>query len=134
MRRSRFAREGFGERTLLRKQNCRCLSGKLIEVANQVGLVVVTTVDGDRRPFRIDTFDGAEDLLKSQDAAEKFWTDADIAHEAPLQLATADAGVSGELIDRYETGGTDYSRRKSRRRRGIVRTSKQSLQQRRFNC
>ena len=98
MRHACLAREGFGECAPFSQQNSGCLTRKLTKIANQMGLIVVTTLDRDRCPCRIDTFYCAKDLLKSQDATEKLRTNTDLAQKAPFQLTAADARAGGELV------------------------------------
>ena len=124
MRRPGLASEGFCEHGLPGKENCGRLAGKLIEVSNQMRLIVVTAFDRDRCPRCVGTFDRAKHLLKSQNAAEKFWSNADFAHEPPFQLTAAEARVVSKLVYRDQAGKTNYARRKQHRR-GIARAAQQ---------
>ena len=110
MRRSGFAGERFGERTLARKQNRRRLPGELIEVANEMCLIVVTAFDGYIRPRGIALLDCAKHVLKPDDSRQQLWTNTDFALKTTFELTAADAGIGSELVHRYETAAIDDRR------------------------
>src|SRR5262249_30695039 len=88
------------KRTLIREQHRRSLSRKLIEVANQMRLIVVTALNRDFCPRGVALLHGAKHLLKSNNAAKEFWSESNFTQEPALQLATADSRIAGQLIDR----------------------------------
>jgi hypothetical protein len=84
--------------TLFGKEHRWSLSCKLIEVANEVGLVVVATFESDRRPATIALFNGPENLLKSEYSTKQFWSETNLPLKAALQLSIANTRDVSEVV------------------------------------
>jgi hypothetical protein len=83
---------------LAREENCGRLFGELIEVANKVRLVVVTTFNGYIGPRGVTLLHRAKYLLKSDDPRQQLWTDTDFVLKTAFELSIAHARVGCELI------------------------------------
>src|ERR1700752_56125 len=70
IRRTRLARKCFCELALSREHDSRGLLGKLVEIANQVGLVVVATLERNTGPSRVTPFNCAKNLLESENTTQ----------------------------------------------------------------
>jgi hypothetical protein len=69
----------------------RWLSGKIAEVAYQMGLVVVSALHGGIHPGGTRGIQGLKHALESLDTAEKLGCDAELVFEPPLKLTQAQA-------------------------------------------
>ena len=72
--------------------------GELVKIADQMGLIIVTTFNRNGGPRCIALLNRAEHLLKADYPCEELWSKPDLSQETPLQLAAADSGIVRELV------------------------------------
>src|SRR5262245_18210520 len=102
IRRSTFSCKRLSKRSLFRKQDGGSLMSELGEVAYQMSLTVVTTLNSNWRPRTIAAFNGSKHLLKSYYSTEQPGTKPDFIQITALELARAHAGIIRELVHRYQ--------------------------------
>ena len=105
------------------------MSGELAEISDQVGLIVITAIGSDLRPFAVGAFHGAEDLLKAQNAAKQFRSQADFAQEAAFQLASAEAQVIGQCVHGSLAAAVDDLRNCPLQRSALFLAGAQTIEQ-----
>jgi hypothetical protein len=70
MRHALLASKGFCQSARVFKEQGRCLPGKLSEITDKMGLVIIATVSRNRCPALVVAIDSAKDLLETQYSAK----------------------------------------------------------------
>src|SRR5206468_12426277 len=92
MRHGAGAKKAASEVDFAGQQAGRRLAGKFAEVADEMGLVEVTTLDGGTNPVRVRLFRCAKDALETLHSGEELRRNADGVAKAPLELPDAQTG------------------------------------------
>ena len=95
MRRPLLTGKKFCERCELFEENCRCLSGELAKITDQMSLIVISAIGGDPRPIGVRLLYGAKYLLKSEDPAQEFRAESDYIQKSALELTAGNTDIVG---------------------------------------
>jgi len=114
-----FDDDARGVRARIAQQRTRRAAGETLEIAHQVGLIVVAARMGDLGPARRGRARKLERAIEPHDVAVGFWRDAYLLAEASDQVLAAEtrlaaqvgqgnlAVAGGYLAGRFDDGGVD---------------------------
>ena len=91
-----------GEVGLIGEQRGRWFPCKFPKVPDEVCLIVITALNRGVRPTGMGMFQGTEDPLESLHAAKELRCNTDRGPKAPLELARAQTGMSGDFLDAHQ--------------------------------